>query len=204
MKTLSIVAITAFAFVGSANFASAQFEVSSDTFQNNSLLPIGVIDNRTFTTPNGTPGNECAPDYERGANQSPQLSWTNVPFYAKYFAVIAFDKTAEVYHWGMYNIPLSTRNLAENAGRADSTFKQVQNYSGNLGYIGPCPPAKDPRGDPHVYQFTVYALRRSITQAELPANSDAEALVLVLTTPRLVIERASIIGTWSSTPPPTQ
>jgi hypothetical protein len=45
MKKLSIVAITAFAFLALANFAFAQdrqddkFQVSSTTFKNNSILP---------------------------------------------------------------------------------------------------------------------------------------------------------------------
>ena len=51
MKTLSIVAVTAFTFLALENFASAQdwrdlkFRVSSRTFENNSILPIIVIHN---------------------------------------------------------------------------------------------------------------------------------------------------------------
>jgi Raf kinase inhibitor-like YbhB/YbcL family protein len=196
---LSFVAITAFAFLGFANFASAQgpFQVSSTTFMDNSILPIRVIDDITVTTPQGTFGNDCAPNFERGGNRSPALSWTNIPFYTAYFVVTAFDTTAQVYHWGMYNIPLRTKMLPENAGVAESTFgRQVRNYSGNLGYIGPCPPRDE---GPHNYEFTVYALRRSLNQVDLPSNSDAAELVRALATPGVVLARASITGRWSST-----
>jgi len=198
MKTLSIVAITAFAFLGLANFASAQnpFQVSSTTFENNDILPIRVIDNNPVLTPQGTFGNECAPgpNFEEGGNQSPALTWTNIPFNTLSFAVIAYDATAQVFHWGMYNI-INKTSLPENAGVEESTFgRQVRNYSGKLGYIGPCPPPNDERGDPHNYVFTVYALRRVL---ELPRNSDGLALQ------RAVAGRlaeASISGRWSSTP----
>jgi Raf kinase inhibitor-like YbhB/YbcL family protein len=198
MKTLSIVAITAFAFLGLANFASAQFQVSSDTFENNDTLPIEVIDNRTIEISPGTFGNDCAPaPFVEGKNRSPALSWTNVPFYTQYFAVIAFDATAQVFHWGMYNIAFNTRGLPEDAGVEESTFgEQVRNYSRKLGYIGPCPPRDEPPLE-HKYVFTVYALRNRI---ELPLNSDAAALQRKVTG-RLA--EASITGRWSSAPPST-
>jgi Raf kinase inhibitor-like YbhB/YbcL family protein len=207
MKTLGIVAITAFAFLGLANFASAQFQVSSTTFKNNDVLPIEVIDNSTVETPQGTFGNECAPNFEGGGKQSPALSWTNVPFYTQSFVVIAFDATAQVYHWGMYNIPRGTM-LPENASalallpeNAGKFGEQVRNYSRAVGYIGPCPPRGEPPLD-HDYVFTVYALRRFLTEVDLPKNSDAEALQRKVTG-RLA--EASITGRWSSTrpPPPT-
>jgi Raf kinase inhibitor-like YbhB/YbcL family protein len=205
MKTLSIVAITAFAFLGLADFASAQFQVSSDTFMDNGLLPLRVIDDSpVLTTEQRTYGNECASKPgDRGENQSPALKWTNIPLYTQTFVVTAFDTTAQVYHWGMYNIFRSTTALPENAGVAESTFGlQVRNYSNRLGYKGPCPPANDTRGDPHNYVFTVYALKRSLTQRDLPLNSDAEALQRVVTAVG-PLATASITGLWSSTPPKT-
>src|SRR6516162_6911498 len=131
MKTLSIVAITAFAFLGLANFASAQrLQVSSTTFTNNELLPIRVIDNITVEISPGAFGNECAPapKFEEGGKQYPALSWTNVPPGTNSFVVTAFDATAQVFHWGMYDIPRNTTSLPENAGVAESTFgQQVRN-----------------------------------------------------------------------------
>jgi phosphatidylethanolamine-binding protein (PEBP) family uncharacterized protein len=122
--------------------------------------------------------------------------------------VIVFDSTAQVYHWGIYNIPgFLSRGLPENAGAAESTAGQQSiNIYNRLGYGGPCPPPNDPRGDPHIYVFTVYALARSFTADEVPLNSDAETLAQALLTVRLAdgtpnnLASASISGVWSSTP----
>jgi Raf kinase inhibitor-like YbhB/YbcL family protein len=200
MKTLSIVAITAFAFLGLANFASAQrLQVSSTTFMNNQLLPIRVIDDDPgYTTPGGPIGNLCAPKpSDRGGKQSPALSWTNVPPGTNSFVVTAFDDTAQVFHWGMYDIPKDTTSLPENASAAETIGLQVKNYSGALGYIGPCPPPNDPRGDPHKYTFRVFALRQQ--KLDLPLNSDSAALSDALNA-AIPLDTRSISGLWSSTP----
>jgi hypothetical protein len=93
MKTLSLAAITAFASLALANFASAQawqdgkFQVSSPTFKNNSILPITAIQN--IAAPNGSNG--CSIDGAPGGNESPELSWTGVPRGTASFVVVAFD-----------------------------------------------------------------------------------------------------------------
>jgi Raf kinase inhibitor-like YbhB/YbcL family protein len=158
-----------------------------------------------FETPTpGTYGNRCAPNFDTGKNQSPELSWNFRPQYTMSFAVIAFDDTAQVYHWGMYNIPVTTLTLPENASvlamlpeNAGKYGQQVTNYSGNLGYIGPCPPRDEPPLV-HDYTFTVYALYRTLNGTELPRDSSAEALANVLTRVRKVAT-ATITGKWSST-----
>jgi Raf kinase inhibitor-like YbhB/YbcL family protein len=229
MKTLSLAAITALAFLGLANFASAQapgFQVNTTTFRffrpgeeplpNFVRMPIRVIYNRVRETGENSLFNECSPDGARGENQSPALSWTHIPPRTTSFAVIAFDSTAQVYHWGMYNIPRTTSiceaqlrvcSLPENAGVAGSAYGlQTVNVYNRVGYGGPCPPANDPRGDPHRYVFTVYALAQPLTEAQLPLNSDTEALAQALGTVKLDdgrfnhLDSDSIIGLWSSTP----
>jgi Raf kinase inhibitor-like YbhB/YbcL family protein len=211
MKTLSIVAITAFAFLALANFASAQrLQVSSTTFKNNDYLPLRVIDNDPEYTqnPDGTPGpivNRCTPTGDTGGKQSPALSWTNVPPGTNSFVVTAFDATAQVFHWGMYDIPKTTTSLPENASvlatRTENAGKfglQVNNYNRVLGYIGPCPPPNDERGDPHQYTFRVNALSQQTLG--LPLNSNAAALNDALTA-AMPLDTKSISGFWSATQP---
>jgi Raf kinase inhibitor-like YbhB/YbcL family protein len=214
MKTLSIVAITAFAFLGLANFASAQgvvLQVSSTSFQNNQILPIRSVFDRPRTNEQNEIVNECSPDGIQGTNLSPQLSWTNAPGNTAFFVVTAVDKTAGVTHWGMYNIPKATTVLEEGAGAVGSRsipfnpsapVKQVVNIFDNQRYDGPCPPEKDPRGDPHVYVFTVYALDSAI---DLPSSADDELLLSLLAqlgADKHILASGSITGCWSSTPPP--
>jgi Raf kinase inhibitor-like YbhB/YbcL family protein len=203
MKTLSIVGITAFAFLATANFASAQssaqrLQVSSESFTDGGQMQIDQIDDVTaMTTTPGVFANECAPGGATGGKKSPQLSWTNVPRGTNSFVVTAFDATAQVFHWGMYDIPGNTTSLPENAGVPESTFgKQVKNYSGALGYIGPCPPLDDPRG-PHRYTFRVFALRQGTL--DLPPNSDSAALNDAINA-AMPLDTKSISGCWPSTP----
>jgi Raf kinase inhibitor-like YbhB/YbcL family protein len=204
MKTLSIVAITAFAFLALANFASAQgvFQVSSTTFKPNSTLPIRVIYDRPRATPKLTIGNACSPNFrDRGGNESPELSWTNVPPRTASFVVIASDTTVGVTHWGMYNIPRTTTMLPENAGVAGSAYgQQILNVYGALGYGGPCPPRNVPPLV-HEYVFEVIALDQQLT---LPPNANDEQLLRALADAGAgghELARASITGRWSSTPP---
>jgi len=222
MKTLSIVAITAFAFLGLANFASAQEEllqVSSTAFVScpdtltipsaancpaSSTLPITAIYNRTREAAGGGLVNECSPDGAMGENRSPQLSWTNVPTGFTSFAVVGYDREADDYAWGMYNIPGTTRSLPENAGAADSEIgtKTVNMYN-RLGYGGPCPAATMDLG-PHLLVFTVYALRQPLTASQVGLNASARALVATLG--RLgscsdLTPCGSIAGRWPSPTP---
>ena len=146
MKTLSSVAITAFAFLALANFASAQvFQVTSTSFTDNSFLKIDQIFTRHETCPNGTRGNVCVPNCrDVGGDKSPQLSWTHVPPGTTSFVVIAFDATAGFTHWGMYNIPHTTTSLPQNAGVVGSPNPQILNVYNMESYGGPCPPRTDP------------------------------------------------------------
>jgi Raf kinase inhibitor-like YbhB/YbcL family protein len=193
------------------------FRVGEEPLPNFVRMPIRVIYNRSRETGENSLFNECSPDGARGENRSPALSWTHIPPRTTSFAVIAFDSVASVHHWGQYNIPrttpicdpgLQTCTLPENAGVAGSADGlQTVNVYGRLGYGGPCPPPNDPRGDPHDYVFTVYALAQPFTAAQLPLNSDAAALAEALLTVRLPdgtpnnLASDSIVGRWSSTPP---
>jgi Raf kinase inhibitor-like YbhB/YbcL family protein len=204
MKTPSIVAITAFAFLALANFASAQdrrddkFQVSSTTFKNNSILPIIVIHNMVV---NGS--NVCSINGAPGGNESPELSWTDVPRGTASFVVITFD-TLGFTHWGMYNIPPTITKLPENAGVAGSAYgQQVVNVDDDLSYDGPCPPPNFPP-NVHDYVFTVYALDQELelpSSTNFPATADTLFHALVEAGEHgHILASASITGLYSTTP----
>jgi len=208
MKTLSKVAITAFAFLALANFEPAQdwpggqnrpFQVSSTTFENNTTLPISMIDNYQYEG-----SNSCSINGAPGGDESPELSWTNAPRGTVSFVVIAFDTVAGFLHWGMYNIPATTTQLPENAGVAGSTYgPQVVNVDYDQSYDGPCPPANYPP-NVHDYVFTVYALDRKLklpSSMNFPPTADTLFRTLV-EAGRYghILASASITGLYSTTP----
>jgi Raf kinase inhibitor-like YbhB/YbcL family protein len=95
-----------------------------------------------------------------GENISPELSWSDAPPEAKSFALIMHDPDAPraggFTHWLLYNIPASVAHLEPNVpGREQvaGTGVQGKNDSGQIGYMGPCPPSGT-----HRYFLRLYAL----------------------------------------------
>ena len=210
MKRLSMT-IAAFGFVALVRFASGQdwhdnrFSVRSSTFQNDTTMPISTISNVQF---NGS--NVCSIDGSPGGDESPELSWWNVPRGTRSFAVTTFDTTAGFVHWGMYNISATTTELPQNAGVTGSSYgSQVINSFGSAGtnadleYAGPCPPPDYPP-NVHHYVFTVYALDKEL-KLPFSANFPPTALTLYRALVEAgisghVLASASIRGLYSTTP----
>ena len=97
-----------------------------------------------------------------GGNQSPELTWTNLPNNTISFALIVDDEVSPCgagasacKHWSVYNIPAAITSfaVAENVTLLGSGITEGQNYTGSNGYEGPCPPNQ------HTYNFTIYALK---------------------------------------------
>jgi len=205
MKTVSLLAITVVACMVWADMACAQtethqFVLSSTTFQNGATLPLSMIYNYPV---NGS--NICSLNGNPGRDTSPELSWTNAPTRTRSFALIVFDVTAGVMHWGMYNISAATSELPENAGVAGSSYgQQAPNVFGDLSYDGPCPPA-DVAPFAHHYVFTLYALDIDLT---LPGSKNFPPSALILFraliaagTYHHVLGTTQISGFYSTTPP---
>ena len=100
-----------------------------------------------------------------GDNQSPQLSWKNVPEGTKSFAVTMYDPDAPTgsgfWHWVVFDIPADTNELVAGAGNVSlnlapkGSIQSITNY-GIKGFGGPCPP----KGHGfHQYIITIYALK---------------------------------------------
>lgn len=175
------------------------FEVSSTTFTNGETLPLSMIYNDIV---NGS--NACSLNGSPGGNESPELSWTNVPKGTVSFVVVLYDTTAAFTHWGMYNIAGTATGLPENAGVADSTYGEqiVNDFFVGAEYDGPCPPA-NVKPYAHHYVFTVYALNEVLrlpASANFPAN--AETLYHALINAgryNHILASASIAGFYSTT-----
>jgi len=207
MKNRVVSALTVLAFLALSNLASAEerdkFHLSSTAFEDGATMPISTIYNYIY---NGA--NVCSIDGSPGGDESPQLSWKNAPRGTRSFALVVFDETAGVVHWGMYDIPATTTELPQNAGVTGSTYgKQVINTYGSAGgnadlnYGGPCPPAGYPP-NVHHYVFTVYAID---TELCLDASSDFPPTALSLTDKLVkyrdhILASASITGLYSTTP----
>lgn len=115
-----------------------------------------------------------------GENISPQLQWDGASVSARSFALILEDLDASDgdrrWHWVVFNIPESARELPEGAGdpKAGLIPEAIQSNTdfGSPGYSGACPPRG--QGD-HRYQFRLYAL--SVEQLPLDAGSPVEQVI---------------------------
>jgi Raf kinase inhibitor-like YbhB/YbcL family protein len=182
------------------------FQLHSNTFANKSTLPLSMI--ATINAPS-TNTNTCTLSGAPGGDQSPELSWTDVPDHTRSFVVVTYDVTASFTHWGMYNISSQATGLPENAGIAGSSFgDQISNDFGDLSYDGPCPPT-GVTPLVHQYVFTVYALNTKLPK--LPAygvfEPGAQALYHALIAAgrdNHILASASITGFYSAAAPPGQ
>lgn len=107
-----------------------------------------------------------------GNDISPPLSWKQAPAATKSFALILSDPDAPggtFYHWVLFNIPASMNSLPE--GLSNEKITVGKTSWGKSQYNGPCPP----KGSPHHYIFTLYAL--DTPQLTLAQSTDAEALL---------------------------
>jgi Raf kinase inhibitor-like YbhB/YbcL family protein len=104
-----------------------------------------------------------------GGNFTPELHWSGVPRGAKSFALIVRDPDAPMaggfFHWVLYDIPASARELNPNAVPAGT--KTGTSSTGRAAYYGPCPPP----GPPHHYVFTLYALDVARLTADTPLTA---------------------------------
>jgi Raf kinase inhibitor-like YbhB/YbcL family protein len=197
---LSLYLVTTSASAQKKEVAQPQFQLTSSEFQNQTTLPISMINNNIV---NGV--NTCSIDGSTGGDESPDLEWTNAPAGTRSFVVVLYDATAAFTHWGMYNIAGTATGLPQNAGVVGSTYgQQVYNdFFTAAAYGGPCPPANYPP-NLHHYVFTVYALDTTLT---LPGSANfppsAETLYHALINAgqfRHILGSARLVGFYSTTP----
>lgn len=96
-----------------------------------------------------------------GANASPELTWTSAPAGTQSFAVVLTDKTNDLVHWVIYDIPATATGLPSGVMKVYSPTNvpgahQTTSYNTSVtGYLGPCPPQGQ---GAHTYELAVYAL----------------------------------------------
>jgi len=99
----------------------------------------------------------------KGGNVSPALAWKGAPKATKSFALTVYDPDAPTgsgfWHWVVFNIPAGTTSIPKGAGDPKANTMpagavQSRTDYGINGYGGPCPP----KGKPHRYWFTVFAV----------------------------------------------
>lgn len=172
MKTEFIVIKMSAADTGSGSHSEAGsfINVFSDSFKNGAQIP-----------------SEYSCD---GDDRSPDIQWV-YKGNAESFALICEDPDApggSFVHWVIYNIPGNARQLRKGYPKLSGKEGTCQGMTdfGKAGYNGPCPP----KGDPHRYIFTLYAL--NITFSE--ANLNSRTLKAVMK--GHVLETGSILGTY--------
>ena len=96
-----------------------------------------------------------------GAGISPPLNWSGAPPGTRSLALVVDDSSAPItpyIYWLVFDIGPGTTDIQE--GLLPTGARQALNSAGTATYNAPCPP-----GHPHLYRFTVYALRSELTLA---------------------------------------
>jgi len=148
----------------------------------------------TLTSPAIVPGAAIPAEFTcKGADRSPELSWSGAPKSRVTYALIVDDPDAPggtFFHWVAYNIPASKMSLpagvpqgSEIAGGAINGM----NSFGHLGYNGPCPPP----GKTHHYRFHLYAL-----DSALEVGDKADAAAIQSAMKGHVLAEAELVGTF--------
>jgi Raf kinase inhibitor-like YbhB/YbcL family protein len=131
-----------------------------------------------------------------GQDLSPALEWTSVPDAAQSLVLIVDDPDAPDpkapkmtwVHWVLYNLPPSTKGLAQAVSPRDlpAGTRQGTNDWKRTGWGGPCPPVGR-----HRYFHKLYALDTLLPDLGAPTKSQVEAAMK-----GHVIAEAQTMGTY--------
>jgi Raf kinase inhibitor-like YbhB/YbcL family protein len=129
-----------------------------------------------------------------GSDISPPLAWTGVPAGTQSLALIVDDpdapdpdapKTTWV-HWVLYNLPPTTKGLAESIRVLPAgTLEGLSDWR-RTGYGGPCPPIGR-----HRYFFKLYALDAMLPNLGKPTKAKLEQALA-----GHILDQAELIGTY--------
>ena len=150
-----------------------------------------------LTSPAFAPNGSIPSKYTcEGTDISPPLEWFGTPRDTKTFVLIVDDpdapdpaKPQRVYvHCVVYNIPVGTTKLPENAAKTGLSGGAVQgiNDFGTQTYGGPCPPIGR-----HRYFFKLYALDNELEGLMNPTKAELEKAM-----EEHLVDNAELIGTY--------
>jgi len=129
----------------------------------------------------------------QGADESPELHWSEPPAGVLTFALVVDDPDAPAgtwVHWVAWNIPAAEHGMAANFTRQEQTAngtRQGRNDFGKIGYNGPCPPP----GKTHRYFFRLYAL-----DSKLDLHAGATRTQLDTAMRGHILAKAEYMGTF--------
>jgi hypothetical protein len=161
---------------------------------NNQANGEGQVENATITkldlTSNAFQNDQPIPTQFTcdGADQTPELRWSDPPAGTKSFAFVIDDPDAPsgtFRHWGVFDIPASARSI----GGGQRIGTEVANDFGKPGYGGPCPPKGH---GPHHYHFKLFAL--NVDRLGLDAN--AKIADIEREAEKHLVGRGELIGTY--------
>jgi hypothetical protein len=128
-----------------------------------------------------------------GEDLSPPLNWDEPPAGTKSLALICDDPDAPRktwVHWVVYNLPPTTRSLAENISTSERNlaggFQGLNDFK-KLQYGGPCPP-----GGTHRYFFKLYALDTMLNLESGATKAQVEAAMA-----GHILAQTELIGRYS-------
>jgi len=182
-----------------ANYGGGwRLRLSSDTFQDGGLVPDIMSANSA-----NLGVQTCTLDGLTGGDQSPQLSWRNVPPGTRTFTIVMYDETAGFTHWAIYNLPRDVSNLPGGIAPDSTVGTQAYNDFFTLGYGGPCPPVGVVPTN-HRYTITVYALADRldvVNLANFPAYGESVYQALIKAARRGTILESATLTVFDSTTP---
>jgi Raf kinase inhibitor-like YbhB/YbcL family protein len=125
----------------------------------------------------------------RGADRSPDLSWSGIPAESTALVLFVDDPDGRDWvHWSVLDIDPSSTGLSAGVAPTDAP-QQGTNDFGSVGYGGPCPPSGT-----HHYQFTLYALAAPLG---LGGHPDGDTVRVALETAQ-VLSKVTLVGTFSN------
>jgi len=167
----------------------------------------GGVQVMTLTTTAFADGGAIPAKYTQvGEEASPPLAWTGAPDSTASFVLIVHDPNAaagngldDILHWMVWNIPGSSRSLAEGIPHGPSVAGGARQISVSGPYFrGAAAPATGPA---HHYVFELYALDTSIDVPAVGQSPAATRAAVVAAMSGHVRGKAVLVGMFKRSPP---